>query len=88
MASSWTKLWSSIGLGKDTNSHLCIGGKLWLTLLNEVAEEVNEHLKALVDAQSTQKEEMEGMKEFQQKLSDQRVDTSMMELWAKEGHTK
>ncbi|KAF0919560.1 hypothetical protein E2562_029786 [Oryza meyeriana var. granulata] len=32
---------------------------------DEVAVEVKEHLKALVDAQSTQKEEMEGVKEFQ-----------------------
>ncbi|XP_015692539.1 glutathione S-transferase T3-like [Oryza brachyantha] len=90
---------------------------------SELALEVKEQLKNLVEAQASQKEELKRMKDLQQKLSDQRVeaatlqlkaaqerkeaklieyknktletynellqvDTSKMEPWAKEAHTK
>ncbi|KAF0904396.1 hypothetical protein E2562_034480 [Oryza meyeriana var. granulata] len=66
----WSALWGSNRAKKGKGN------------ADEVAVEVKEHLKALVDAQSTQKEEMEGMKEFQQKLSDQRVEAANLQLKA------
>ncbi|XP_006654422.1 glutathione S-transferase T3-like [Oryza brachyantha] len=48
----------------------------------EVAVEVKEHLKTLVDAQATQREETEGIKELQLQLSEQRVEAANLQLKA------
>ncbi|XP_052156462.1 glutathione S-transferase T3-like [Oryza glaberrima] len=54
-------------------------------LTPEVAQatmEVSQHLKSLVDANVSQKGDVEAMKEFQQKLSDQRVEAANLNLLA------
>ncbi|KAF0931071.1 hypothetical protein E2562_002440 [Oryza meyeriana var. granulata] len=49
---------------------------------DEVTLEVREHLQTLMQTQATQKEELEGIKDHQQKLSDQRVETATLQLKA------
>ncbi|KAF0889107.1 hypothetical protein E2562_021155 [Oryza meyeriana var. granulata] len=49
---------------------------------DEVTLEVREHLQTLVQTQASQKEELEGIKDLQQKLSDQRVEAATLQLKA------